>query len=189
MASRSARLNPGPLGAMRRFILSAALALASLSCATSGNLLDAEGNVYPVRGNELCPYRTFVINPASNLDAASAERTRAAFSAEIAKLGLALASRSDADLLIDLDVSDRTECVHCPEDHTHWRWLVVVSEARTNKFVAQVAREELNFDDYWEYRRLLELAAMIDEDVVTRIAAWGENHADPDVHAGEPRTR
>ena len=123
---------------MRRIILSAALALGSLACATSGSLLDAEGNVYTARGNELCLYRSFVINPASKLDAASAEDIRAAFSAEIAKLGLAIAPGADADLLIDLDVSDRTECVHCPEDHNYWRWLVVVSETRSNKFVAQV---------------------------------------------------
>src|SRR5688500_18129676 len=45
----------------------------------------------------------------------------------------------------------------------------------------RIAREELNLADYWEYRRLLELAALVDDQVVRRIVVWGHGHADPDV--------
>jgi hypothetical protein len=44
-----------------------------------------------------------------------------------------------------------------------------------------MAATSLNLDDYWEYRRLLELAQLLDTAMVQRIVKWGLNSADPDV--------
>jgi hypothetical protein len=44
-----------------------------------------------------------------------------------------------------------------------------------------IAATSLNLDDYWEYRRLLELAQLLDTVMVQRIVKWGLNSAYPDV--------
>jgi hypothetical protein len=44
-----------------------------------------------------------------------------------------------------------------------------------------MAATSLNLDDYWEYRRLLELAQLLDSAMVQRIVKWGLNSADPDI--------
>jgi hypothetical protein len=114
------------------------LALSSLSCATRGELRDGTGSIYRARGDELCAYTTFAINTPKVDGRASAERMRASFAVEIAKLGLTVVPPSNAELLIDIHISDRTECVHCPEDHNYWLWVAVLSDARSNRFLTQV---------------------------------------------------
>ena len=47
--------------------------------------------------------------------------------------------------------------------------------------IENVARASLNLDDYWEYRRLLELCSLLDPQITQRIAGWGIGHHDPDV--------
>lgn len=44
-----------------------------------------------------------------------------------------------------------------------------------------VAAQTLDLSDYWEYRRLLELAERLDAALTRRIVALGLDHADPDV--------
>jgi hypothetical protein len=44
-----------------------------------------------------------------------------------------------------------------------------------------MAATSLDLNDYWEYRRLLELAELLDLAMVQRIVKWGLNSADPDV--------
>lgn len=44
-----------------------------------------------------------------------------------------------------------------------------------------VAAEVLDLSDYWEYRRLLELAASLDAALTQRLVALGLDHADTDV--------
>lgn len=45
----------------------------------------------------------------------------------------------------------------------------------------QVAISALNLADYWEYRRLLELAQLLDPALVQRLVAIGERSGDADV--------
>ena len=47
--------------------------------------------------------------------------------------------------------------------------------------IEQVAVEALDLSDYWEYRRILELAALLNGALVQRIVAPGLNSLDPDV--------
>jgi hypothetical protein len=44
-----------------------------------------------------------------------------------------------------------------------------------------VAVESLNLTDYWEYRRLLELADLLDVGLVQRLIPLGLKSDDPDV--------
>ena len=56
--------------------------------------------------------------------------------------------------------------------------------------IEQVARECLNLDDYWEYRRFLELCDLLDTKLAQRVACWGIGHVDPDVReAGDDFTK
>ena len=114
------------------------LALSSLSCATRGELRDGNGSIDQPRGDELCAYTTFAVNMGRVEGRFSAESMRASFAVEIAKLGLTRVAPANAELLIDIHVSDQTECVHCPEDHNYWRWGAVLSDARSNRFLTQV---------------------------------------------------
>src|SRR5262249_4225224 len=45
----------------------------------------------------------------------------------------------------------------------------------------QVAAESLDLSDYWEHRRLLELAELLDAKLVRRLARLGLDSSDPDV--------
>jgi hypothetical protein len=47
--------------------------------------------------------------------------------------------------------------------------------------IEQVAQDAVNLSDYWEYRRLLELAELLDTGLLQRIAAWGLHSGDEDV--------
>jgi hypothetical protein len=49
------------------------------------------------------------------------------------------------------------------------------------KEIESIAATYLDLNDYWEYRRLLELAQLIDAAMVQRIVKWGLNNPDPDV--------
>lgn len=44
-----------------------------------------------------------------------------------------------------------------------------------------VATQVLDLSDYWEYRRLLELARLLDTGLTARLVAIGIDHDDPDV--------
>lgn len=44
-----------------------------------------------------------------------------------------------------------------------------------------VASEALNLGDYWEYRRLLELAELLDSELVKRLVPLGLSNGDPNV--------
>jgi hypothetical protein len=44
-----------------------------------------------------------------------------------------------------------------------------------------VATDALDLNDYWEYRRLLELLAMLDPDLIAPLVEQGLHSADPDV--------
>jgi hypothetical protein len=47
--------------------------------------------------------------------------------------------------------------------------------------IEEVATSCLNFKDYWEYRRLLELASQLDADLVQRLVQLGQASDDEDV--------
>jgi hypothetical protein len=47
--------------------------------------------------------------------------------------------------------------------------------------IEQVAVEALDMSDYWEYRRLLELAVLLDAGLVQRFVRRGLGSADPEV--------
>ena len=47
--------------------------------------------------------------------------------------------------------------------------------------VEQVAAESLDTSDNWEYRRLLELAELLDAELVRRLVPLGLGSSDPDV--------
>ncbi|WP_145236466.1 hypothetical protein [Urbifossiella limnaea] len=47
--------------------------------------------------------------------------------------------------------------------------------------VERVAAEALDLSDYWEYRRLLELAELLDAGLVQRLVPLGLSSSDPDV--------
>jgi hypothetical protein len=47
--------------------------------------------------------------------------------------------------------------------------------------IERVATESLDLADSWEYRRLLELIKLLDDDLTQRVATLGLNSADPDV--------
>jgi hypothetical protein len=49
------------------------------------------------------------------------------------------------------------------------------------KCIEQVAVEVLDLSDYWEYRRLLELAQLLDPTLLQRFASLGLNSRDPEV--------
>lgn len=49
------------------------------------------------------------------------------------------------------------------------------------KRIEQVAAESVDLTDYWEYRRCLELAALLDAGLVQRFATLGMESTDPDV--------
>jgi hypothetical protein len=44
-----------------------------------------------------------------------------------------------------------------------------------------VACDVLDLGDYWEYRRLLELAQLIDGGILARLVAFGLKSSDPDI--------
>ena len=48
--------------------------------------------------------------------------------------------------------------------------------------IEQVAADVLDLTDSWEYRRLLELATLLDEELVLRLVSLGCESADPDVY-------
>lgn len=48
--------------------------------------------------------------------------------------------------------------------------------------IEPVATAVLNLSDYWEYRRLLELAELLDLGLLQRFVSLGLGHPDPDVH-------
>ena len=47
--------------------------------------------------------------------------------------------------------------------------------------IERVAAESLNLSDHWEYRRLLELAELLDAGLVRRLIPLGLRSSDPDV--------
>jgi hypothetical protein len=47
--------------------------------------------------------------------------------------------------------------------------------------IEKVAAEALDLTDYWEYRRLLELAGLLDAELVRRLVSLGLGSSDPDV--------
>lgn len=47
--------------------------------------------------------------------------------------------------------------------------------------IERVAAESLDLADYWEYRRLLELADLLDAGLVQRLARLGLSNSDPDL--------
>jgi len=47
--------------------------------------------------------------------------------------------------------------------------------------IESVAKACLNLEDYWEYRRFLELCRLLDQDLTARVASWGLHHPDADV--------
>jgi hypothetical protein len=47
--------------------------------------------------------------------------------------------------------------------------------------IERVAAETLDLSDYWEYRRLLELAELLDGELVRRLVPLGLGSSDPDV--------
>lgn len=47
--------------------------------------------------------------------------------------------------------------------------------------VEEVAKEVLNLDDYWEYRRLLELVTLLSSEILQRFVAHGLMSDDSDV--------
>jgi hypothetical protein len=47
--------------------------------------------------------------------------------------------------------------------------------------IEQVVTEALDLSDYWEYRRLLELADLLDADIVQRLVSLGLGSYDADV--------
>jgi hypothetical protein len=47
--------------------------------------------------------------------------------------------------------------------------------------IEQVANDAIDLSDYWEYRRLLEVAAMLDRELLQRLVAIGSRSHDPDV--------
>jgi hypothetical protein len=47
--------------------------------------------------------------------------------------------------------------------------------------IEEVAAASLNLSDEWEYRRLLELSALLDAALVQRLAVSGLNSNDPDI--------
>lgn len=48
--------------------------------------------------------------------------------------------------------------------------------------IEQVAVAALDLADYWEYRRLLELAELLDPGLLQRFVSLGLGDPDPDVH-------
>lgn len=56
-----------------------------------------------------------------------------------------------------------------------------MSRAWVMAHVERVATESLDLADYWEYRRLLELAELLDEGLVRRPVPHGLGSSDPDV--------
>ncbi|MFO0844394.1 MAG: hypothetical protein U0797_18690 [Gemmataceae bacterium] len=46
----------------------------------------------------------------------------------------------------------------------------------------QAAVEALDLSDYWEYRRLLELAELLDSGLLRRFVSVGLGNPDPEVH-------
>lgn len=48
--------------------------------------------------------------------------------------------------------------------------------------IEQVAIAALDLSDYWEYRRLLELAELLDPGLLQRFVSLGLGNPDPDVH-------
>ncbi len=49
------------------------------------------------------------------------------------------------------------------------------------RWIEQVAAESIDLSDEWEYRRLLEVAALLDADLVQRIVAIGLSSANPEM--------
>jgi hypothetical protein len=47
--------------------------------------------------------------------------------------------------------------------------------------IEQIAVESVDLSDYWQYRRLLELASVLDAGLVQRFVTLGWESADPDV--------
>ncbi len=65
-------------------------------------------------------------------------------------------------------VARRNQVLAMPQD-----WVLVHFE--------QVVTESLNLADYWEYRRMLELANLLDASMVQRLIPLGLGSGDPDV--------
>jgi hypothetical protein len=72
---------------------------------------------------------------------------------------------------------------------THVRYIVqgrsqvlAMPRAWVLEHIEEVATGALNLSDYWEYRRLLELAALLDSRLLQRFVSLGLGHPDPDVH-------
>jgi hypothetical protein len=59
--------------------------------------------------------------------------------------------------------------------------VLALPRAQVLANLERVAAEVLDLSDYWEYRRLLELAAVLDADLTQRLVALGLDHADTDV--------
>lgn len=68
--------------------------------------------------------------------------------------------------------------------------LIVVGRSRVLELprewvldhIEQVAMAALDLSDDWEYRRLLELAEMLDPGLLQRFVSLGLGNPDPDVH-------
>lgn len=61
------------------------------------------------------------------------------------------------------------------------RRVLALPRALVLEYIEHIAADAIELTDYWEYRRLLECAALLDAGVVARMAAWGIDSSDPDV--------
>ncbi|HZY85943.1 MAG TPA: hypothetical protein VFE78_14000 [Gemmataceae bacterium] len=59
--------------------------------------------------------------------------------------------------------------------------VLAMPRARVLERIERVAAEALDLSDYWQYRRLLELAELLDAELVRRLVPVGLSSSDPDV--------
>ena len=85
-----------------------------------------------------------------------------------------------------LDVLLRVNPVGVPTaerwpDHNGAQQVVALPRVWVLERIERVATETLDLADYWEYRRLLELADLLDAHLVQRLVLLGLANSDPDV--------
>jgi hypothetical protein len=60
--------------------------------------------------------------------------------------------------------------------------VLALPKAWVLEHIERVAIAALDLSDYWEYRRLLELAELLDSGLLQRFVSLGLGNPDPDVH-------
>jgi hypothetical protein len=124
-----------------RWILFLSLIAFFLSACASVEFSDQHGNPVTPSGRELCSTTRLALQEPRTLGSITPDIARELVTEAIIKAdaGLRVVSVGEnPDALIDIWITDATECVHCPEDHNYLSWSLIIFRASDNAFLANI---------------------------------------------------